>query len=257
MKLFNKKREYQAKEECFNRVEEIQSEELKYERYSLAYTFLTNNYWNRKNKELEDELFKMIETYNMEDGFIINKSSEYKKKIKLKRYEILKQFLFSLSEDEINSNIFLKSAYSFINMSEEVCLNIITELSSKLSIVNESTILTLEFKIPEETKKLIPDYICEYTSIKNYKKEDYKIGHIDILDSNHKYVYDDYNLVCEKLGKLAEDIYYLKLNEILSNIPSLYCYHFQVYHPGYNDCFIASFAVKDNQTEHILKKKML
>ena len=186
---------------------------------------------------------------------MFDKSSEYQKSVRTKRYEILKQFIGSLTEEQINSNIFLKNTYLFMNMSDEVCSNIMTELSNKISNENVSGTLTLELEIPEKTKKLIPDYICDHTGVKYYRPEAYRIEHIDVLDAYHKYVYDDYNSLVEKIGKLAEDVYYLQLNEMVSNTPSLECYHFQVYHPGYNNHFIASFFVRAKQNNQTSQEK--
>ena len=239
-------KDYTTKEEYFREVTRIQSEELKSDRYMLAYEFLTNNYWNRENKELEEELFKIIGTYGLEEP-MFNESSEYKKTIRMKKYEILKQFIGSLTEEQINSNIFLRSTYLFMNMSNEVCSSIMTELYDKMNSENVPSSLSLELQIPEKTQELIPNYISSRRGIKYYRPEEYRIEYIDVLDLTHKYVYEDYNSLVGKIGKLAEDVYYLQLNEMVSNIPSLECYHFQVYHPGYDNHFIASFFVRAKQ----------
>ncbi len=252
MRLFNKEtkeelyKDYPTEEEFYEEIKRIQNEELNSDRYMLAYAFLTNNYWNRENKKLEEELFKIIGTYGLEED-MFDKSSEYHKSVRTKRYETLKQFIGSLSLEQINSNIFLKSTYLFINMSNEVCSTIMTELYNKISGGNVSGSLTLELEIPEKTQELIPNYISGRRGIKYYRPEAYRIEYIDVLDSTHKYVYDDYNSLVGKIGKLAEDVYYLQLNEMVCNAPSLECYHFQVYHPGYNDHFIASFFIRTKQ----------
>lgn len=260
MGLFNKEKEkkelysdYPTKDEYLNRVKQIQSEELKSDRYMLVYVFLTHNYWNRENEDLEKELFKIIGTHDLEES-IFNESSEYKKSLRMKKNEMLKQFISSLTEEQINSNIFLKSTYLFMNMSNEVCSAIMTELYDKINSENVPNLLTLEFQIPEKTQELIPNYIPGQKGIKYYRPEDYRTDYIDVLDSTHKYVYEDYNLLVEKLGKLAEDVYYLKLNEMIFNIPSLECYHFQAYHPGYNNHFIASFFVRKKQNNQTPKE---
>lgn len=248
-----KYKDYPTKAEYYEEIERIQSEELKSDRYKLAYAFLANNYWNRENKDLEEELFKIIGTYgNGENMF--NKSSEYRKTVRTKKYEILKKFIGSLSEEQINSNIFLKRTYSFMNMSNEVCSAIMTELYDKINSETVSNplpsglqIQRLQIQIPEKTQKLIPNYICNRRGIKYYRPEAYRIDYTDVLDSTHKYVYEDYNSLALTLGKLAEDVYYLQLNEMVSNNPSLECYFFQVYHPGYNNHFIVSFSVSTKQ----------
>lgn len=224
----------------YERIKQIQSEELKSDRYMLAYSYLTNNYWNRKNKKLEEELFKIIGTSDLEDS-MFDKSDEYRKSIKMKKYETLKQFMTSLSKEQINSNIFLKSSYLFMDMSSDVCLNIMTDLYDKINNENISNLSFLEFPIPKKTQELIPNYIPDKKGIKYYRPQAYKIELIDVLDLEHKYVYDDYNSLVNRIGKLAEEIYYLQLNEIVSKIPNLECYYFQLYHPGYNNHFNISF----------------
>lgn len=259
MRLFNKEtkeelyKDYPTEEEFYEEIKRIQNEELNSDRYMLAYAFLTNNYWNRENKKLEEELFKIIGTYGLEED-MFDKSSEHHKSVRTKRYEILKQFIGSLSLEQINSNIFLKSTYLFMNMSNEVCSTIMTELYDKINGGNVSGSLTLELEIPEKTQELIPNYISGLRGIKYYRPEAYRTEYIDVLDSTHKYVYDDYNSLVRKIGKLAEDVYYLQLNEMVYNTPSLECYHFQVYHPGYNDHFIASFFIRTKQNNQFSQK---
>ncbi len=256
MRLFNKEtkeelyKDYPTEEEFYEEIKQIQNEELNSDRYMLAYAFLTNNYWNRENKELEEKLFKIIGTYGLEED-MFDKSSEHHKSVRTKRYEVLKQFIGSLSLEQINSNIFLKSTYLFMNMSNEVCSTIMTELYDKINGGNVSSSLTLELEIPEKTQELIPNYISGLRGIKYYRPKAYRTAYIDVLDSTHKYVYNDYNSLVRKIGKLAEDVYYLQLNEMVYNTPSLECYHFQVYHPGYNDHFIASFFIGTKQNNQI------
>ena len=252
MRLFNKEtkeklyKDYPTKEEFYEEIKQIQKEELNSDRYMLAYAFLTNNYWNRENKELEEELFKIIGTYGLEED-MFDKSSEHHKPARTKRYEILKQFIGSLSLEQINSNIFLKRTYLFMNMSNEVCSTIMTELYDKINGGDVSGSLTLKLEIPEKTQELIPNYIPVLRGIKYYRPEAYRTEYIEVLDSTHKYVYNDYNSLVRKIGKLAEDVYYLQLNEMVYNIPSLECYNFQVYHPGYNNHFITSFFIRPKQ----------
>lgn len=154
MNLFKKNRkeinrDYPTKEEFYREIEQIQSDELKSDRYMLVYSFLTYNYWNRQNKDLEDELFKIIGKYDLRKS-MFNKSSEYKKNVAMKKYEKLKQFIGSLSEEQINSNIFLKNTYLFMNMSNEVCSTIMAELYDRINSENIPISLTLKLPIPEK-----------------------------------------------------------------------------------------------------------
>lgn len=182
MESFNS--DYSTKKEYLNIIEQIQSEELKSDRYMSAYTFLTNNYWNRENEDLEEELFKIIGTYGLEES-MFDKPIEYKNFIRMKRYETLKQFMSSLSEEQINSNIFLRSTYLFMNMSNEVCSDIITELYDKINNENVLSILSLELQVPEKTQELIPNYIVEQRSIEYYRPNEYRSDYIYVLDPTH------------------------------------------------------------------------
>ncbi len=245
--------DYPTEEEYFGEISRIQREELNSDRYTLAYEFLMNNYWHRNHEDLENELFKIIGTYGIEDTSF-NKSREYLNAARAKRYGNLKRFIGSLTEEQINSNIFLKRTRSFMNMSEEICTDIMAELYKKINIKNELGTSKIELKIPKKIQELIPSFISEQRGIKYCKPEDFKISYIYVLDPRHKYVYEDYNLVSGKIGKLAEDVFYLQLSEMLFNVPSIECFHFQVYHPGYDNCFIAEFFVKEKEDNQILQE---
>ena len=252
MGLFNKKtiddiyREYPTKDEYYKEIEKIQNDELKSERYVLTHAFLMNNYWNRKNINLENELFKIIGSCGLEDP-LLNESYDLRSESRMKKYEYLNQFMNSLSNEQINSNIFLKNTNLFMNMSSEVCFNIIDELYDKLNSADVSDFLEFKVPIPHETQMLILNYITEYTNVKYFEPKDYRNSCISILDSEHKYVYEDYNLFVQKMGKLAEDIYFLKLNDILSNDSSIECNRLYLYHSGNDNHFIVNFFIVPKQ----------
>lgn len=249
MGLFNLKKDGTSDYTIYDYIEEIKKvreEELKSNRYILAYNFLSNNYWNRQNKNLEDELFEIVGTYGIEDE-MFNKSDDYKKSVRLKRYSKLKKFINSLTDEQIDSNIFLKRASLFMKMSIEDCSIILNELNEMINNGNQSRSITLKCAIPDKTQKYIPEYISTQTGIKYYRPEAYKIDYIDVLDSSHKQVYEDYNDCITKIGKIAEDIYFLQLNNLTTLSNDLMCYHFQIYHPGYDNHFRASFFVKSKE----------
>ncbi len=212
---------------------------------------MINNYWNRQNRNLEDELFEMVGTYGTKDE-MFNVSNDYKKTARLKRYAKLKSFIDSLTEEEIASNIFLKSANSFMKTSTKDCSIILDELNETISSGNESNTITVNCDIPDETQELIPEYIDNTKSIKYYRPEWYQEECINVLNYNYMKVYRDYNDCVSKIGKIAEDIYFLNLNNVLATLSTdLMCYHFQVYHPGKNNHFIASFAVNNKEANKI------
>lgn len=247
--------DYPTQEEYFKEIERIQNEEVKSDRYALTYAFLTNNYWNRENRNLELELLNIVGTNGLEDS-IFNKSIKYRKAIRMKRYENLEKFINSLTEEQINSNILLKSAYMFMKTSDEDNENILIAVYDQINDGNAKDFINIVLPIPADTQKLIPNYINEQVSIKYYKPRSYKRTYIDVLDKDHKHVYQDYNELVSQISRLAEDIYFLKLNDMVLNNQNLECCHFQVYHPNENHEFIASFLnyEKKKNNTRVLKK---
>lgn len=241
----NEKTIEEVQEEYFEKIRKIHEDELNSDKYTSIYKFMVDNYWNRKNQKLEEELFKIVGTYGIEDD-ILNMPNDYKKDARLKRYAKLKNFLDSLSGEQIGSNIFLKSAYIFMKTSIDDCSNILNKLNEIIDNGNETGSITFESNIPDTTKLHIPDYIQTGTAINYYRPEEYKMEYINLLDNSHKYVYEDYTELVRNIGKIMEDIYFLQLNNITNVISNdLMCCNFQVYHPGDNDCFISSFFVND------------
>lgn len=234
-------RNYPTKEEYLAEINRIQNEELNSDRFAKVRKSLENHYWNRKNKNLEDELFKIVGTYGLEDS-LINKSSEYRKSERLKRYVQLKNFFEGLTEEQINSNIFLKIANLYMKISVIECEKIISELKEKTNSEFPTKRIEIENPIPESTQKHLPDYVNTQCAVLYYDPSAYKTDYVDVLDSSHIGVYRDYNDLVGKITKLAEDIYFLELNyQIVKNFNNFICYHFQIYHPGDNNRFIASF----------------
>ena len=238
-----------TKEEFENEIKTINENELKSARYWNAYLYLNKYFWNRKNIELESELFKLVGVYGLEKD-MINESNDSIKITRAQIYSILQQFMNSLTEEQINSNIFLKATSIFIKTSTKDCLNIINQANN----FNNTNSLSIECPIPQYIQNYIPEYINTQVGIEYYKPEDYKIEYVDVLDKEHKYVYDDYNLCVRRLGKILEDIYFLEMNNILYNNPNLICYHFQVYHPGENNKFIVGFFNNKENNNNIQKK---
>ena len=237
----NKYEGYPTKEEYFEKLSNIRNYEIHTDRFKSVYSFLNNNCWNRDNQELENELFKIVGTYGIEDNFI-GKSKEYKEESRKHRYNKLKAFMALLTEEQISSNIYLKNAKIFMNTCKEDCFNIINELSNRL---DEEELVKLELPIPFETKAYIPDYIKTTIGLKYYRPEAYRISYEKILDNNNSYVYDDFNTYVDKITKLLSDIYLLELNNRLSNMFGIELHHFQIYE---NNKFLISFYIniKDN-----------
>lgn len=236
-------RNYPTKKEYLDEINRIQTEELNSDRYAKAKKTLENYTWNRENKDLEQELFKIVGTYGLE-GSLINKPLEYQKSVRLRRYVQLKKFFEGLSEEQINSNVFLKIAKLYMEISVGEC----KEMLSQLNLENPGKCFTAEYFIPETTQQHLPDYVNTQRAILYYNPSVYKTDYVDVLDSSHINVYRDYNVFVGKITKLVEDIYFLELNyQIVRNFNNLICYHFQIYHPGHDNKFIASFFLREHQ----------
>ena len=238
-KVLKKEKIHEIREKAkFNdKIKQIHDDELKTERYKMAYDYLYGVYYTRKNKRLEENLLKVVGSYDI-DYNLFNKSRDVKKALINEKYKKLKGFMSSLSEKQINSNIFLKSAYDFMNMSEEVCGEIMLLLQDT---VNNGEPKDISMSIPDKMEELIPNYINESIGIENDDKSKCKTAYINLLDEEHMHIYKGYNMIAQTIGKIAEDICFFKLNEMTLNKPNLECYHFQVYLPGCNNKLIARF----------------
>ena len=123
---------------------------------------------NKENKKLEKKLFKIIGTYGLEDH-LINISLDEKRINKIKRYNELKNFINSLTQDQINSNLCLRAVSMFMETSIE-----------DLELSDENQRLELNINIPTKRLKLLPTSISEQVGIPYYKPQDYKIEYINV-----------------------------------------------------------------------------
>lgn len=239
-------RNYPTKEEYLAEINRIQSEELNSNRYAKVRTSLEKHYWNRENKDLEQELFKIVGTYGLENSYLVNQPYEYQKSIRLKRYAQLKKFFEGLSEEQINSNIFLKLANLYMKISTEECEKMLGVIKERIESGNPTKSFKVESSIPGTTQQHLPDYVNTQRAVLYYNPNAYKTDFVDVLDSSHINVYREYNGLVGKITKLAEDIYFLELNyQIVRRFNNLICYHFQIYHPGHDNKFIASFFLHE------------
>ncbi len=251
--LFRKRqrkvKECDTREEYYAEIRRMQNEELRSSKYAIIKRALENNYWNRSNIELEEELLKIVGTYGLEDK-LINKSEEYKTSTRLKRYADLKKFYDKLTVDEINSNIFLKTGFLFLKTVELECKEIIEKANAKNESKTDEKFFKIKHPISEEFKTYLPDYISTQRAIPYYNPSIYEFEYIDLLDKEHKHVYEDYNVFVRRITKLAEDIYFLELNyQLATKNNDLTCYYFQIYHPGVDDHLEAGFFPKKEKEE--------
>ena len=195
----------------FKKLEEykkqLNEKEIKSEKYNLIYSYLNENYWNRDNIEIENDLFFIIDSFDSIKFLYSDIEALNKKKRKL--YKKLDKLLSSLSKEQINSNIFLKNAKKIKKISKADSINILKQLRYKI-MTNETDNVNIEFSSSRKLNNLIPKSVTQKIAVgKEY---------IDVLDDNHKYVYDDYNQVVSKLKQLVEKIYLLQILLQIFNI---------------------------------------
>lgn len=246
------KTNYPTKEEYEKQIQTIQQSELNSEKYKNVYSFLQSSLENRKNGNLEEELFQIVGRYRFEES-IVNKSFSYKRRKRLEQYQKLNNFMNSLSEEEMNSNIYLKNANLFRKLSLEDIDMILKMLQEKLGTMEfeEEKTKRVEIVLPfsEERLSQIPQEVSSVKGIPYYRPQDYKISYIEVLDEEHKYVYKEYNQYVRRTESLISDIYFWELCNQLSMISeqNLYPYHFQVYNNNAGHEFIASFFVSPQE----------
>ena len=245
-KFARRNTDYPTKKEFEEHKRQIQRNELDSDRFKKVKIFV-NDYYKRENKELEKKLFKIIGTYGLEDN-LINKSFDEKKINKIKRYNKLKKFMNSLTEDQINSNLYLQAVSMFMETSIEDCEFIIRRLKEKiedLELSDENQRLELNINIPIKRLTLLPTTICEQVGIPYYRPHDYKIAYINVLDEENSHIYSEYNTYVRNINKLATDIYQLQMWNLLSAYPEqIYNYYFYILNNDSEHEFRTAYFVK-------------
>ena len=238
-KFARRNTDYPTKKEFEEHKRQIQRNELDSDRFKKVKIFV-NDYYKRENKELEKKLFKIIGTYGLEDN-LINKSFDEKKINKIKRYNKLKKFMNSLTEDQINSNLYLQAVSMFMETSIEDCEFIIRRLKEKI----EDLELEQNINIPTKRLKLLPTSISEQVGIPYYRPQDYKTEYINVLDVENAYIYSEYNRYVRNINKLATDIYHLQMWNLLSAYPEqIYNYYFSILNNDFEHEFRTAYFVK-------------
>ena len=157
----------------------------------------------------------------------------------------------SLSDEEINSNLYFKAVKQFMETSEIDCVNIITQLNKKIDELEETDrvqSLELNLNIPNERLELLPVTIKEQVGIPYCKPEVYKTEYIDILDTKHIRIYYTYNSYVRKINKLASDIYHLQMWALLSSQKlQIENYHFSILNNDYENEFRMLFFVQNKK----------
>lgn len=231
----------------------IQSNELESDRFKKIKEFL-NNYHKRENIKLETKLFKIVGTYGLDDN-LINKSIDYKIAHKIKRLNKLKHFMSSLTEEQINSNLYLQATSVFMKTSIVDCEFIIRQLKEKiedLELFDKNQRLGLSVNIPTGRLKLLPTTIDEQVEIPYYKTK-----YVNVLDDENIHMYSEYNTYARNIGKLATDIYHLQMIKLLSTYPEkIYNYQFYILNNNNNHVFKTTYYINKCSDNDVEKNKL-
>lgn len=237
-----------TKEEYDNKIIKIQKDELESDRFKKINSFI-KRYQDRENKELEEELFKIVGSYGLDDN-LFGKDYEIKRLGKITRFTKLVKFLNSLTKEQIMSNIYLQAADTFIRTSVEDCLVIVQKLHNLIDndlfqSFNKSKRFEVNIMIPQERLVLLPSYINEQVGIAYYKPQDYKVSYVNVLDSKNRNIYREYNSYVRKINQLATDIYQLQIWNLLSVYPEeINNYYFNILNNEFEHQFLSAYFVK-------------
>lgn len=222
-----------TKEEYEKQILEIRKKELESLKFEAVCLFL-EKFNKRENLDLENILFEILNTSSIEDDYVEEK---YRK---LNKFINLKVFLSSLTQEQLESNVYLKKAYNLIDLSCKDCGDIIINLEKQM-LTMDNNIINIEMNIPSETAKLLPNTVSEQAII---PLSDSQIDFVNLLDKENEHIYSEYNECVSKIDSMAEDIYRLQMNKML-----LECSYeignntFNIFNSSKEAKFITSFQV--------------
>lgn len=204
------------------------------EKYILE---LIYEYYIRENIDLEKRLFKIVGTSIYNDDIFV-KNYEERKNNRLEKFYLLKEFLNLLTEEQINSNIYLKVTDYFIKYSIDDCIIIFEELqkeSLKLMKNNKTKIIELSVTISNERIKKFP------------------VINIKQMEEFNEYYKIRQNIIC-----LITNIYQLQLWNMLSKYDGqIDNYKFEIKNIENEYKFILNFSLKINDVLQLNNKEIL
>ena len=210
------------------KIKEEQLKELHSEEFKKISTFI-EEYDQRKCLDKEKELLELINKKIKEYEFELKNTpfiSYYENQTEKNKIKIIEEFINSLTEEEINSNIYLKTAYYLLELSKKDCQTIVEKAMKKIShdtyIPYPKINKIYQITIPIESENIgiffkevkTGKYI--YYSSTDESKE-LKIVYIQVLDEENIKIYEKYNGIVRSMHRLAIAIYRLRIAEIISN----------------------------------------
>ena len=181
----------------------IHNNELNSNRYNDVMIFL-DSYFQRTAKDKEKNLIKYI--YGLEN---IDSKRSYQDLLlqKKSQYQQLENFINSLSDEDIENNIYLYSAkYIFDN-----CLDECQEYLNNIDLDNENIYL-----MPSNMQNIILPSVPLNVKIPDYIHDENKKIYINILDTDFIESYVNYNKIVSIIKKIGASIYNLTLWNLIA-----------------------------------------
>lgn len=241
-------------EKYYNQYKSIQKKEIQSDRFMNVLVFL-QKYEERKSHLKEEDLLKLVGNYDEDDSFDMNK-----KKNSIKKLKKIKKFYKTLYEEDIDTNIYLKTTYDVLEISRDECKNIIEEIINnydKLSNSDEIQKIRLNIPIPDENLKIFKEQVPTTVQIPYYRPELRKIDTISILDEKNIGYYNSYNEIVKMLHKIVIDIYTCRLWKYIPDdyIENIGLNYFNIVINESEKKYIVSFYAKKQKVKKKKKHK--
>lgn len=156
-------------------IEELRTSELKSNRYRNILRFVNSNYWKMNNPELVKELFDIINDFEFND-FFTNVTDK-----RVDTLNKLRDFLSNLTEEQKESNIFLRRACDYLECAKIDCMELFKSFAydSDIKLLHK-----VEMPYPKEIYLLQLNEICSIYPdiIKNSYIHFYKVDDELALD---------------------------------------------------------------------------
>ena len=169
---------------------EIQEKEYNSTRYKRAVKFI-EEYLTRQYLDKEEEFLNIMNDSKSCDKLTLNESVDYK----LNCFLRIKEFINSLTKDQIDSNLYLSALSKLCDCSINDCLNVFDYTINKFNNCN-SNYFNSEMDLSKGISDILPNYIVNEIGVFYDKKTDnYDIFYQDVSSDMDK----------ERATKLVKD----------------------------------------------------
>lgn len=244
-------KKYESKKNYLNKVIEIQNNELNSLRYKWIKEFV-DSYNDRGYLEEEKILLGMLLNYNV---YYFNDNYEEARVDYIKSYNQVKDFINSLTDDQIDSNIYFSIAKkcfteSFIDCKKTVIL--LRKHMRHTDIFDDWKSISFKTFLSEDRLGYLLKEVDEETSItlkKLYKRYDVNIS---VLDQENIHYYYKYNKIVNVINKMCENICRLQIWNLLEKFQEDIdnCY-FTIENNDYQKAFSVSFYVRTKKEDNV------